>query len=852
MRTALVALSYYATARLGLLLQLPGTNASPVWPPSGIGLAAVLIFGLRVWPGIAIAAFLANLLTLPHTPAGLLAAGAICLGNTLEQVVALLLIRRFVPAANPFERARDVFAFVVAALVACAVASTNGTTGLWLTGIIPNAVYGRVWFTWWLGDTAGMLVLTPALYCWWRAPALGLSRARSLEFVALVASAALTAEFLFGGWVASAVIDSLPYLIVPSLMWAAFRFGQREAGTLAALYSASAVWHTWSVMQQMTAAPAALTRVFAPFVSPATNANDSLLMLQLFIGAVAITAVTLAAAVAERTRAVRVLTDAEASYRDLYDNATEFHASINPETARIEQCNLTLARALGMPREEIVGLAIFDLYHPDCLDDVQKAFAQFRATGTVQNDELQLRRQDGSKIAVLLSISTVRDADGNILRNRSTWTDITERKQAEVAVRANEHRTRQLIEGMPQLVWTCNPDGQCDYLSPQWVKYTGIPEAVQLGYVWAEAIHPDDREPLMERWQHSASTGVNLDVEFRIRGNDGEYRWFKTRAIPVRDSEGKIVKWFGTNTDCEEQKRAEKSLRQLNAELEQRVQDRTAELSRANAHLLSTNEELHGQRRTALNLAQDAEVARKMAEQTAGALAASNAELEREIEQRSLAEERALASVREKEVLLSEIHHRVKNNLAVISSLFYLQSTHTQDEQTLRTLQEGQDRVRSMALVHETLYQSESFAALDFAEYTQMLCDQLFRSYGPAAGNIRMRTNLENVSMGIDLAVPCGLILNELVSNALKHAFPNGRGGEIVVTLRYNESGACSLQVADNGIGVPADRDLTATRTLGLRLIRSLARQLDAQFELIPRSPGAEARLTFQVRHAND
>ena len=137
-----VAAVYYGAARLGLLLQLPGTNASPVWPPSGIGLAAVLLFGLRVWPGIALGAFWANLLTLPSTPAGFLVAVAIAAGNTLEHVIARLLIGRLIPSLNPFERARDVFWFVVTGALACAVAST---TGLWPCRSCPWREAARVW-----------------------------------------------------------------------------------------------------------------------------------------------------------------------------------------------------------------------------------------------------------------------------------------------------------------------------------------------------------------------------------------------------------------------------------------------------------------------------------------------------------------------------------------------------------------------------------------------------------------------------------------------------------------------------------------------------------------------------------
>jgi two-component sensor histidine kinase len=218
----------------------------------------------------------------------------------------------------------------------------------------------------------------------------------------------------------------------------------------------------------------------------------------------------------------------------------------------------------------------------------------------------------------------------------------------------------------------------------------------------------------------------------------------------------------------------------------------------------------------------------------------------RDITERKRAE-RVLHSLHEKEVLLKEVHHRVKNNLAVISSLFYLQSTYTHDEPTIRILQESQDRVRSMALVHETLYRSEDFAAADFAQYAATLSEQLLRSHKPISSTIQLSTDLESVPMGIDLAVPCGLILNELLTNALKHAFPEGRGGEVCVALKKRADGTCLLRVADSGVGIPEGFDIDTAPSLGLRLIRSLARQIDGAFELERAGQGTDARLTFKM-----
>jgi PAS domain S-box-containing protein len=218
-----------------------------------------------------------------------------------------------------------------------------------------------------------------------------------------------------------------------------------------------------------------------------------------------------------------------------------------------------------------------------------------------------------------------------------------------------------------------------------------------------------------------------------------------------------------------------------------------------------------------------------------------------DISDRKRAEEQILSSLREKDVLLKEIHHRVKNNLAVISSLFYLESKQTRDDPVIKILQESQGRVRSMALVHEMLYQSGNFAEVDFAAYVGSLASQLLDTYNASKENIRLKLDLESVKLPLDLAVPCGLVLNEAMTNALKHAFRAGRNGEISLNLKRTEGNKVVLSVADNGVGVPENLKIESLSSLGLRLIASLARQIDGCFELVPAHPGTEARLVIPM-----
>jgi two-component sensor histidine kinase len=157
------------------------------------------------------------------------------------------------------------------------------------------------------------------------------------------------------------------------------------------------------------------------------------------------------------------------------------------------------------------------------------------------------------------------------------------------------------------------------------------------------------------------------------------------------------------------------------------------------------------------------------------------------------------ASEERKEALLREVHHRVKNNLAVICSLFYLQSMHTKDEETVQIFRDMENRVHSMALVHESLYSSENLARIDFAEYAQALAKDILSSHGSPGSPVQLKSDLEHIIMSADLAVPCGLILNELISNAFKHGFPDGTGGEIRLKLhkRTMENAAFSWKTAE-------------------------------------------------------
>ncbi len=202
----------------------------------------------------------------------------------------------------------------------------------------------------------------------------------------------------------------------------------------------------------------------------------------------------------------------------------------------------------------------------------------------------------------------------------------------------------------------------------------------------------------------------------------------------------------------------------------------------------------------------------------------------RDITERKLAEDRIMRSLKEKELLLREIHHRVKNNLQIVSTLLSLQSSKIKDQKVIDLYRESQNRILSIALIHENLYQSEDLTNINFASYVKNLINDLFHSYGVDPNQIRIEMDIEEVIMNIETAIPGGLIVNELISNTLKHAFPQGQG-KIHLELTKKD-GNHILKIRDNGKPFPEDFEVAETDTLGMKLILNLVQQLDGKITL--------------------
>ena len=389
--------------------------------------------------------------------------------------------------------------------------------------------------------------------------------------------------------------------------------------------------------------------------------------------------------------------------------------------------------------------------HPDDIARVMEAVGKESLEGKPYNMEYRLRRKDGTYADWWDRGVLITDAERRSLKNVGAATDITARKQFEGALRESEERFRLMANAMPQLAWTAHADGYIFWYNQRWYEYTGTTPAQMEGWGWQSVHDPVLLPEILERWKASIATGDPFDMEFPLRGADGTFRPFLTRGIPLKDAQGRIMQWFGTNTDITARKQFEEQIQ---------------------------------------------------------------------------------ASLLEKEVLLREIHHRVKNNLQVISSLVNLQTDGIDSPAMRAQLQDVRDRVRSMALVHEKLYQSENLSQVDFGEYARSLLSYLWRAHGSAAAAIKLTLDLQPLPLSAETAVPCGLILNELATNALKHAFCGRSEGEVRVALHLDADGRVRLSVRDNGVGLPPGFDWRQSRSLGLKLVHMLAGQLNGGVEM--------------------
>lgn len=451
----LVAVVYYAAARLGLLLAFQHTNASPVWPPSGLALAAMLAWGPGVWPGIFLGALLANVaefLSIYAAPSWLLflVSAVIAIGNTLEALVGRWLLARWIGGRSPFDRAQDVARFVGIALLMALVSPAIGPLVVVRAGLVPDALYHSMWLTWWLGDATGVLVLTPCLWLWSRPIHVRWHSRRTPEAVALAVAVLMSGQVASGGWLPPTAHYPTSFLALPVMLWAILRFGSRAAATALVVISTMAIWNT--------------LHGIGGFVRP--TVNESLLLLQAWVGVTTITILMLAAILQERRQAVEALRQltqtleqrvtertqdvAKAQQRfrqmaDIVEASDDAIISKSPDGI-ILSWNRGAERMFGYTAEEMVGQPVTRLAPPGRLEEAPAILRRIKQGITVRHYETIRQHKDGHVVDISLAVFPLRQGDdGTVVGAASIARDITERKRLEREVLAMGEREQQRI-----------------------------------------------------------------------------------------------------------------------------------------------------------------------------------------------------------------------------------------------------------------------------------------------------------------------------------------------------------------------------------------------------------------------
>ncbi|HEX7501938.1 MAG TPA: PAS domain S-box protein, partial [Acidobacteriota bacterium] len=594
----------------------------------------------------------------------------------------------------------------------------------------------------------------------------------------------------------------------------------------------------------------------------------------------------------EKTRTEATLQDNEKLNRTFIDASTDM-AFLKDDKFRHLLVNRELCRFYGKPDKEIIGMTDFQLMG-------KKAAARCRRSDrqALFGNRVHVSEESAGGLTFETRKFPVRLTDGRMgvggyIRN------ISERKRSEDALRESEERYRDLVENSQNLICTHDLQGKLLSVNQAAARLTGystkdllrmnmeellVPKARRLfkaylteilekghsrGIMWIQTASGETRYweydntlrskgvsvPVVRGLAHDITERIQAEKQKEaaltaLRESEDRYRDLVENSqelIYTHDLEGKLLSFNKMTAQLSGY--PVKNL--LGMKITTLLIPEVRQLFDAYLTEIKTSGRAHGHMRIRTAGGENRYWEYDNTLRTKGVPFPIVRGLAHDITERERAEKSIQASLAEKEILLKEIHHRVKNNLQVISGLLTLQGAQINDERLQRLIKESQSRIWTMALIHQTLYQSGNLAAIDMAEYIRTLCGNLLSSYAQVAMPPTIRFDLFPVQLVIDKAIPLALVVNELVTNSLKHAFPDGRPGEIRITLRKNKEprtsppvAAYDLIVADDGVGLPSGFDPAAQKSLGLQLVSMLAKQLGGTLA-IESDGGTSVTITF-------
>ena len=565
-------------------------------------------------------------------------------------------------------------------------------------------------------------------------------------------------------------------------------------------------------------------------------------------------------------------------YLSIFDTSEAAILLISRETHQIIESNPRFASLIGYSEAELQGAPVSRFWQGE--EPFESFLDRILPDRPVVDYESRLRARDGTIRHVLIS-GRLRDQDVVVL----TLIDISERKKAQIALERSEERYRNVVEGQTEFISRFRPDGTHVFANEAYLRYFGLNRAEVIGKKFAPALLPEDRERMRVHISSLTRENPAATIEHRIIMPDGSVRWQQWSDRAIFDEAGRLVEYQSVGRDITANKQAEEALAKSEEKL-RTVVENVPDLilvhrdgiplyanPAATRVMEYTPDELLNTHLTAHIVPEYlSRVAAAMQKRMAGepvepyeidvitksgghrTVLVSGSRIDyvggpaslivlTDVTERIRYENSLRTSLREKEVLLKEVHHRVKNNMQVISSLLSLQAKSIRDPTDLVSLQECERRVRAMALVHEKLYQSKDLSGVSARDYLGSLVNDLVSSYSLAA-EIRIQLEIEEIPLDLDMASPCGLIVNELVTNALKYAFKGWNRGVLTVRMARVPEHRYTLTVQDDGVGFPPGLDLRTAETLGLKLVWVLSHQLDGDVR-VESGQGTRFVITF-------
>ena len=585
--------------------------------------------------------------------------------------------------------------------------------------------------------------------------------------------------------------------------------------------------------------------------------------------------------------------EAEAQFRLMVAGVTDVAIFTLDTAGNVNSWNLGAERINGYSRERILGRPHAVLFPvEDRQANVPQTELDLAALHGSADNTRWLVRENGERYWAEGVLTAIRDTAGVLTGFTKITRDATVQKQTRDALQKTQEQLRIALHAARMGTWSWNIRNNTDYLDDSLRALFGLRPDQEVRTIedFYALVHPEDRAAVIASFDRTRLEGVHLDTEFRVKQPGGDDRWFMDQGEVFTDEHGKPERMSGACVDITERKQAEIALRKSEERFRlfvNNVRDYalfqtdedgciTAWNSGAERMLGYTAAEILGRPSAVLFLPEDV-ASRQPERELLEAATVGRAEDERwhvrkdggrfwcrgvttamkdgagqlrgfakvmrdETERRQ-SNERLTTSLLEKEALLKEIHHRVKNNLQVITSLLTLQSNTVEDEKTREMFEEAVNRVRTIGDIHELLYRSPDLAYIDFKLYLQRLAQNLLSFYGVHPDQVRVVVSAEDTKLELLAAIPCGLIVNELLTNSLKHGFPQGRSGQVRVSLDCKD-GDCMLEVSDDGVGLPVGFAVEETTSLGLKLVSVLAQQLQGTVQFI-NSDGANVVISF-------